>query len=315
MSVMKDLKQELCSWRLSRTELGLTKTFLTMRISIYFFIVPALRSIWPREPLAPFSQVSHISFPFINAVICLVGDWKLFWDAVEKPVCVWLNTTRLCCFDSTRIRWIQQRAESRFLPNVPLDGKHTCQFDWRRPLRLDWSSSGPHSVFFEHDTFVQSGSSFVQWQTNGWASRLPIHCKFFSSLLDHVLQWEHFLDVHFTRLLRHLLRREHESKWACLWHSKVLWGSLWLFFLWGKHFDKINGSFTLHIYCILHGKCLFGPGNPDLKSCQDSWNSTALRCCHVCTTDDCSLHDSLCHSLPDKEWKGLVRVIPWLVPR
>lgn len=70
MSVMKDLKQELCSWRLSKTELGLTKTFLTMRISIYFFIVPALRSIWPREPLAPFSQVSRFSCPFLNALIC-----------------------------------------------------------------------------------------------------------------------------------------------------------------------------------------------------------------------------------------------------
>lgn len=179
---------------------------------------------------------------------------------------------------------------------------------------MDWSSSRPNSVFYEHDTFVQSGSSFIQRQTNGWASSIPIHCKFFSSLLDHVLQWEHVLDVHSTRLLRHLLRRAHELKWACLWNPKVLWGSLWLFFLRSKHFDEINGGFTLHIYCVLHGKCLFGPRNVNLKSRQDSWNSTALRHCHVCTTNDCSVYDALCHSLPDKKRKGLARVLPWLVP-
>ena len=56
---MKDLmKEELCQTTLSMTKFGLTKTFLKMRICIYFFIIPALRSIWPREPLAPFSSVS-----------------------------------------------------------------------------------------------------------------------------------------------------------------------------------------------------------------------------------------------------------------
>ena len=45
---------------LSYTELKLTKTFLLLRICIYFFVLPTLRSIWPREPLPPFAIVSQL---------------------------------------------------------------------------------------------------------------------------------------------------------------------------------------------------------------------------------------------------------------
>lgn len=43
---------------MSRTEVGLTRTFLLMRTTIYFFLIPLLRTIWYREPLPPFAPVS-----------------------------------------------------------------------------------------------------------------------------------------------------------------------------------------------------------------------------------------------------------------
>ena len=43
---------------LSRKELMLTKAFLLIRICLYFFVLPCLRSIWTRMPLAPFAEVS-----------------------------------------------------------------------------------------------------------------------------------------------------------------------------------------------------------------------------------------------------------------
>ena len=42
--------------KLSRTEFLMTKTFLLIRITLYFFVLPALRTIWYREPLPPFAQ-------------------------------------------------------------------------------------------------------------------------------------------------------------------------------------------------------------------------------------------------------------------
>ena len=42
--------------RLSRTETTLIKTLLALRITLYFFILPSLRTIWYRSPLPPFEQ-------------------------------------------------------------------------------------------------------------------------------------------------------------------------------------------------------------------------------------------------------------------
>ena len=53
------LEDKATQLRLSRTELLMTKTFLLIRICIYFFVLPTLRSIWAREPLPPFAIVSH----------------------------------------------------------------------------------------------------------------------------------------------------------------------------------------------------------------------------------------------------------------
>ena len=39
---------------LSRTELLMTKSFLLIRIILYFLVIPCLRTIWNREPLPPY---------------------------------------------------------------------------------------------------------------------------------------------------------------------------------------------------------------------------------------------------------------------
>lgn len=52
------VEEATSQFKLSRTELSLAKTFLLMRICIYFFVLPTLRSIWYREPLPPFATVS-----------------------------------------------------------------------------------------------------------------------------------------------------------------------------------------------------------------------------------------------------------------
>ena len=41
--------------KLSQREVGLTRSFLLIRITLYFFTVPLLRMIFPRSPLVPFS--------------------------------------------------------------------------------------------------------------------------------------------------------------------------------------------------------------------------------------------------------------------
>jgi len=69
---MSKIESQATQLSLSRTELLLTRTFLVLRICLYFFVLPTLRTIWYREPLPPYDIVSQLSIT--DLLLLFVGD-------------------------------------------------------------------------------------------------------------------------------------------------------------------------------------------------------------------------------------------------
>ena len=69
---------------LSRTELMLTKTFLLIRISLYFFVLPCLRSIWSRMPLAPFAKETDSLFGMLWKNLSVFDSTQLAYVAATS---------------------------------------------------------------------------------------------------------------------------------------------------------------------------------------------------------------------------------------
>ena len=62
--------------KLSPVEKGLARSFLLMRVILYFFVLPLLRSIYPREPLPPYSAET-------NGLFALIWKNLFVFDAVQ----------------------------------------------------------------------------------------------------------------------------------------------------------------------------------------------------------------------------------------